>query len=206
MPSNIQKPLYCTVEPWEHTKITMDCIFLLQGNENETFDYCSFIVEALTFLVSVFSLVVSVIAISFVKREYNLHKQAEMANTLSRYNERYCADEHIERTVNFLSKYHDAKNAEKHKYYSRKEILSIVKRWDSSSSMDKEIFLRFFEELQYSITQRALDKDVVYDMFSYYAIVAYELGNDFVEDFNDRCWQTFRVFAKSMIQIRKKKE
>ena len=184
----------------------MDCIFLFQGNENETLECCSFIVEALTFLISVLSLVVSLVAISFVKKEYNLHKQAEMANTLSKYNERYCTDEHIERTINFLSEYHDTRKAEKYKHYLPKDILSIVKKKDSSSCLDKEIFLRFFEELQYSITQGALDKDVVYDMFSYYAIVAYELGDDFVEDFNDRCWQTFRVFAKSMIQIRKKKE
>ena len=184
----------------------MDCIFLFQGNENETLECCSFIVEALTFLISVLSLVVSLVAISFVKKEYNLHKQAEMANTLSKYNERYCTDEHIERTINFLSEYHDTRKAEKYKHYLPKDILSIVKKKDSSSCLDKEIFLRFFEELQYSIIQGALDKDVIYDMFSYYPIIAYELGNDFVDDFDNRCWQTFRVFAKSMIQIRKMKE
>ena len=184
----------------------MDLILLLQESKNEILDYCSFAVELLTFLASVLSLLISIIAIFYVIKEYKLHKQVEMANTLAKYNERYCTDEHIERTLRFLVKYYDIKKDDKYKHYSDKEILSMAKKKDTSSCIDKEIFLRFFEELQYSITQGALDKDVVYDMFAFYAIVAYELDTNFVDDFNGECWCTFKNFAKSMIQIRKKKE
>ena len=120
----------------------MEYMFFIKDAGNDTLDFCTFIAQALTFIITVITLIISIVTVCYAKREHKLHKQTEMANTLARYNERYCTDEHIERTVMFLMRYCDIKKNEKYKHYSCTEIFKMAKIFDTSSSNDKEIFLR----------------------------------------------------------------
>ena len=63
------------------------------------------------------------------------------------------------------------------------------------------MFLRFFEELEYAIMAEALDAQLIYDMFAYYALKAAELGESFIDDYNKMDWNTFQVFIKRMKRI-----
>lgn len=85
------------------------------------------------------------------------------------------------------------------KDYIEKEKQSVEK--NKISTNDKEMFMRFFEEIQYTIDQGGLTEKIVYEMFSFYAIKIYDLGTEFVEDFNEYYWCQFRRFGKKMKEI-----
>ena len=63
------------------------------------------------------------------------------------------------------------------------------------------MFLRFFEELQYAIEQKSLSKEIVYDMFSYYAIEAYKEKENFYKNEEENNWLRFKTFAESMLEL-----
>ena len=62
--------------------------------------------------------------------------------------------------------------------------------------------MRFFEELQYAIEQKRLSKQIVYDMFAYYALEVDKMGEKFVEDYHHSSWIRFRRFVKEMKQVK----
>lgn len=59
----------------------------------------------------------------------------------------------------------------------------------------REMFMRFYEELQFSIDSGRLNKKQTHYMFGYYAGEVVKYDDKFVEDFYDPCWKTFRRFA-----------
>lgn len=63
------------------------------------------------------------------------------------------------------------------------------------------MFMRFFEEIQYTIDQGGLTEKMVYEMFSYYAIKIYDLNTEFIDDFNEYYWCQFRRFGEKMKRI-----
>ena len=131
--------------------------------------------------------VIAVIALCYTMREYELHKKSEKAKILSEYNQRYCSDENIIRVVKRLMADEDSE-----------ENVDIT--------YEKEMFLRFFEELEYAIEQQQLSKEVVYDLFSYYAIDASERGIFFLEDIKSESWERFHKFVNDMREIREKRK
>lgn len=82
-----------------------------------------------------------------------------------------------------------------------KEELEKEKKSDEISTNDKEMFMRFFEEIQYTIDQGGLTEKMVYEMFSYYAIKIYDLNTEFIDDFNEYYWCQFRRFGEKMKRI-----
>lgn len=59
----------------------------------------------------------------------------------------------------------------------------------------REILMRFIEELQLSIESGRLKKKHTHYMFGYYAGEIVKLNTTFVEDFYEPCWYKFREFA-----------
>lgn len=162
--------------------------YLLTNADSDT-NWCSFAIEVLTFLVSVVMAILAGWAFVYTKREYSLHLAKEQANTLSHYNERYSSDENISKVVTY--------------FIQKMERTSNI---TNPTTFEKEMFLRFFEELQFAIEQKAISKKIAYEMFSYYAIKAYEEGKLFVEDMFDGNWNRFCLFAKEMKRIKNKRK
>ena len=157
--------------------------------DRDDINWTSNIIELLTFLSALFTLLLAYFAFQYTKKEFRLHLEKEQSETLSHYNERYSSDENIKIVINYLL-------------------------WDSGlkissqppiNDFNKEMFLRFFEELQYAIEKKSLTKEIVYEMFAHYAIKAFDKGTDFVEDINEFYWYRFRTFAISMKKIDKTK-
>lgn len=162
--------------------------FLLQ-NPN---DWMSSILDCLSIVVAIITATATGItayiaykALIYAKKEYELQKRIKESETLSAYNQRYSTDQHISNVIcSFYKKTRDCSKLELN---------------------DKEMFLRFFEELQLTIERGGLSKEIVYDMFAYYAIKVADKGEEFVKDYNTENWRRFRLFAESMKAIEKKR-
>ena len=75
-------------------------------------------------------------------------------------------------------------------------------RDEDVSINDKEMFLRFFEELSYAIKERSIREERACYYFGYYAVIAYLMGKDFVSDLENRgVWSEFEEFAENMNDI-----
>ena len=83
-------------------------------------------------------------------------------------------------------------------YYCRIKRENKDKLIPIPSENDKELFLRFFEEIEYSIEQKALERKAVKDLFFYYAGIAYDMGSTFIEDFDKNHWNRFKKFVREM--------
>lgn len=109
-------------------------------------------------------------AFIYARKEYRLHRKREKAETIARFNERYSNDKNIEAVVKLLM---NEKNGEE----KAKDGLR-----DKSLNYQKEMFLRFFEELQIFMEAGSLDTKLVYDTFAHYALKAFEKGTGFYEE------------------------
>ena len=148
-------------------------------NSFNLLDYCSFIVGLLTFLATLVTTCIAYAAFHYTKREYELFREKERAETLSAFNERYSADDNIAAVVTYLSKIDEYPNPE-------------------PSTFQKEMFLRFFEELQYAIEKRTISEELVYDMFAYYALKAYDMKYKFYNEEDEKYWLRFCAFVNRM--------
>ena len=194
---------------------------VIELNQTTSFD----VIDFLTMFFTAVTVVVSVAALCYASKEYKLHKDVEKANTLANYNQRYSTDEYINRVVSYLIEIENRKGNENFKNKSKEEREAYYKKYDDDikkynknieiyysrikreykdklipipSKNDKELFLRFFEEIDYSIEQKALERKAVKDLFFYYASVAYDMGRVFVEDFDENFWNTFKRFVRKM--------
>ena len=87
----------------------------------------------------------------------------------------------------------------------RKTTIGISINQKADKTYRHEMFLRFFEELQIAIENKALSPEIVCYMFSYYAIVA-DRCDKFVSDYNDhQTWKKFKEFVKDMKKIAQQK-
>lgn len=125
---------------------------------------------------------IAVKAFIYTKKEYSLHIEKERSQILSDFNKRYCTDKNIEAVVKYL-------------------IDDNPDKIKAPTTYQKELFMRFFEELEYAVMQKALDEEVVFDMFAYYAIKAYDLRDKFIEKTEERYWLRFIEFIKRMKHI-----
>lgn len=65
-----------------------------------------------------------------------------------------------------------------------------------------EMFMRFFEEIELLISERAMDEDIVYYMFSYYALEFEKRRNKWKRvDYESGDWKYFRMFISRMKRI-----
>lgn len=145
-------------------------------------------------LLAFLTIIITIIALYIAKKEYSLHKKQTKADTLSKYNERYSTDDNIKETVKELMSIADGNKLQTPAL--EKDRTPVIFR--------REMFLRFFEELQNAIDKDALDKEEVCYAFAYYAMVADNCGKDFVPDYEGTSWQQFKLFVKAMKKIAKK--
>lgn len=109
--------------------------------------------------------IAAVSAFYYSSCEYKEHKRREKMETFSEYSARYSKDENIQKVVEYLIAYLEDGNIEEHQV----------------SIYNKEMFLRFFEELQYQMDKGRIDKEDVEDFFVYYAVAA-AMCKPFIQD------------------------
>lgn len=120
------------------------------------------IFDALLFLATVFSVILAY-------QQYVEYKEREKYDRLSRLNERYATDKNITSVIESIQAcYNDNdKSFDVEQFRYNPGVSKIHQR---------EMFLRFFEELHYAIKVGSLNKEDVCYYFSYYAIVASLMG------------------------------
>ena len=161
--------------------------FLEQDLIGNCIAFFSAISSFLTALIAGFALVVSIV-------EYRNHIKREKAKTLSNFNERYVNDKSIERVTKLLTKYlDDGENNE--------EKDDIKKQFSQLELYDIEMFIRFFEEVEYAIEAGALDEKEIRYMFAYYALAAAETKPVKKEITTDD-WYVFKHFVSRMNRIK----
>ena len=131
--------------------------------------------------------VCAVIGIIYSRNEYKKHKQRERWKTFSEYSARYANDENIKAVTQFLIEFIEGKE-------HKKEL----------TTNQKEMFMRFFEELELQIENDRLDQDTVKDFFVYYAVAA-AVCPEFMNDvFIDRygLWEHYKRIVKRYKDIR----
>ena len=112
------------------------------------------VAESVSALVAFLALVVAIITAWFAWREYKRmvrHKQCEV---FAQYNERYENSEYIQKVVKYCT----------FKTDNPKEVPTVH---------DKEMFLRFFEELDLMIQEDYISKEQVGNYFSYYFMLVW---------------------------------
>lgn len=163
---------------------------------DEVLNSLNILIALMTAIATIFTAIISYMALSYARKEYKAHKQREESEVLSSFNERYSTDDHIAKVLDYLI---DPSN---NKRFHDVGISSTTDISTPPSVNDKEMFMRFFEELQYAIEQKRLTKQIVYDMFAYYALEVDKMGEKFVEDYHHSSWIRFRRFVKEMKQIK----
>ena len=119
--------------------------------------------------------------------EYVDYKKKVRATTFTEYNKRYTEDENVIAVTKYLicilENHQQAPNLA-----------------EEPSIYQKEMFLRFFEELDYQMQNGRLKKDDVLDFFAYYAVAAAMIP-EFIEgtelkDKESKIWHHYRHFVK----------
>lgn len=157
--------------------------FEVEGDVGIIMSFFSFSIEVLTLLASLLTASIATAAFIYTKKEYRLHIEREQSQTLSKFNERYCADKNIEAVVKYL----------------------IGKRDGATVAMPTtyqlELFLRFYEELEYALSKKMLDENLIFEMFSYYALAAYYSEEFMLKYLDENCWNRFLAFVGRMRRI-----
>lgn len=94
----------------------------------------------------------------------NKYKEDKKCEVLAKYHERYANDEHVQKVVRFY--------------------LETGKRY-SPSVYDKEMFLRFFEEIELMIQRKYICEEDVKDLFIFYFMTLWEY-DDFCREITDK--------------------
>lgn len=149
--------------------------------------------------------------------QYSNHLEEEKRKVLCEYNQRYSSDKNIEKVVEWMLLI--AKTDEK-----TGEIIGVNDEVKSISPgiYKKELFMRFFEEINLRIEKGDMNADEVYKLFAYYAM-KFDNHPDFRSDiidykneselkalskserniFKDH-WVDFRSFIEKMKNVEKK--
>lgn len=134
---------------------------------------------------------VAIVALYLSYSEYKRYVEREQFATLAEYNKRYSSDQYVISCLNYLTS----------NLYNEKCILPTV--------VERELFIRYFEELQIQINGGRLAKEKVQELFAYYGIVAF-LDPSFSEDIiefdskdekisenSKNIWRNYFLFLKS---------
>lgn len=167
----------------KHGQTVFICIAILLGIFYWCCLYYCFLLEKETaYQIIVYLGSCFVLLISY--SEYLAKVARDKSATLDKYNQRYIKDKDINICITYLI---DRLDGEK-----------VV----PPELRTRELFMRFYEELQMQIEGGALNKKQTYTLFGYYAGVVDQLGTHFVSDYYDDCWSTFRKFAISQRKIK----
>lgn len=143
-------------------------------------------------LATIATAIIAGCGLRFAKKEYKLHKQRAESETLAKFNERFTHDKNINETIEELIEF-DQNQRKTDKEGNR----------DMKKLRQHEMFLRFYEELQIALENKALDAEHVCYMFAYYAI-QYErdLYHIYIKD-DDNTWKRYHLFVQTMKRVAK---
>ncbi len=157
------------------------CFFPCMCDMSETSDAHLSLSEIISFLLAIFTLCITYC-------EYNNHVKKRQAEVLSEYNHRYCENEDFKKIIKELIEYED--NA-----ITKEDFLGEINNIEVV--YQREMFMRFFEELQIQIEEKNLDKEQTFILFRWYASVVNKIGTSFVSDYDkEKCWETFKKFVE----------
>ena len=149
-------------------------------------DYISCVMGILSVIITGITAYIALAAFQYTKKEFSLYQEKEKSEILSAFNERYSTDCNIKAVVTYLNKIDEFPISE-------------------PSTFQKEMFLRFFEELQYAIEKKVISEELVYDMFAYYALKAYDIKFKFYNEEDEINWLRFNAFIRCMNKYKVKK-
>ena len=141
---------------------------------------------------NIIMVIVTYCAYCKAKEEYKKHVEEVKVHTLSKYNEGYSTDKNIKKVLDYIT--HDS---------------NVKLSLQQPTTNEKEMFLRFFEELEIMMHKELLNENEVYILFAYYAIEIsrggkYNKSFDY-KDIEDKSeWAYFRDFVKRMKDYSKK--
>lgn len=109
--------------------------------------------------IAVLSFVLSIVVVIIAIKEYNTVKRHKLCDILVEYNQRYADSESIQKVVNYVLTIYCNENT------------NVINK---PSINDKEMFLRFFEELSHMAKCKYINLNDVKDYFSYYFIILWQ--------------------------------
>lgn len=157
---------------------------------------CVFNLEDMAHLATLVTSCITIIALMYTELEYKNHVKQTKISVLSKYNERYCNSPEIARVIKYIMKCLDYNDGECH--INPEKIRTYQEMCEEH---DKEVFMRFFEEIQISIDNALLDTRYVKKMFAFYAEKAGEMRTEFVDDYEKDYWYDFRRFVENMNKL-----
>lgn len=147
--------------------------------------------NGLTAITNAGILLTSIYALYYAIREYEKRLEEEKTRILCEYNQRYASDPNIASVINWIleiSTFEDDNRIRK---------IDVNKASKHPSVYEKELFMRFFEELQMQIEKGTIEKYIVKEMFGFYAVkfsLHKELRSD-IKDYEKDEWKGFREFV-----------
>lgn len=120
--------------------------------------------EIVTAVATLASFFVALYATCYAKKQYERHLKEEHTKLLCEYNQRYSTDCNIRTMLEWMLKV-SIQN-------EKGEIVGVnIERCTYNPGINtKEMFMRFFEELQLQIERKNLEAKEVSDLFAYYAL------------------------------------
>lgn len=146
---------------------------------NCTSDWLPNVINSITAIATLFMALIAGLALVVSIKEYREYRRREKTECLSKYNERYTTDPYVKNVVTYLI------NSSNNNHP------------DIPPLHEREMFLRFFEELMIAIETNVLDRRIVKNMFSYYA-EDYASRSDLMKEHEPEDWTRFICFVEIM--------
>lgn len=156
-------------------------------------------------------------ALSYTIREYRRAKERNKANALAKFNERYTTEPSIRAVIQWLTlnefspayrllnlsrqktnhtSESEKSNGKQLEKYTGSEL--VIRNNAAPTLYDFEVTARFFEEIEYAITQGYLDSETACEFFGYYAPQV----SLYLSDYNtgNNPWRLYRKFVRRCIK------
>lgn len=138
--------------------------------------------EMVTAISTVISTFIAAITVFYVWKQYRKHMIEEQTNLLCNYNQRYSENNDIRKVIEWI---HGVVVIDK-----KGEVVDVdVQLTKSTPSLnEKEMFMRFFEEIEIQLVKNKMEPNSVFRLFAYYPLLMNrfsELRQD-VTDYNSK--------------------
>lgn len=135
-----------------------------------------------TAISTVISTFIAAITVFYVWKQYRKHMIEEQTNLLCNYNQRYSENNDIRKVIEWI---HGVVVIDK-----KGEVVDVdVQLTKSTPSLnEKEMFMRFFEEIEIQLVKNKMEPNSVFRLFAYYPLLMNrfsELRQD-VTDYNSK--------------------
>lgn len=114
---------------------------------------CVFNLEGMAHLATIVTAIATTYALIYTVSQYESHVEQTKISVLSKYNERYCNSPEIARVIKYIANCLDDNGSLITEQFQNSKYLC--------TNHDREIFMRFFEEIQISIDNALLDSQYV---------------------------------------------